>query len=301
MNLDVQLGPVALTSPLIAAAGTVGSVVDFNESIDFGFYGAAVAKSVSPEPWHGKPAPRIAPTAAGMLNGIGIQNPGVDPWVAEFGPRLASVPTPVWGSVVAHNVAGFAHVARVMTEAGVTAIEINLSCPNLDGAPFALDPALSANVVEEVREATDLPIGAKLSPDAQPISAVAEAVAAAGADWVVISNTVMGAAIDTQTRRPLLSGAIGGYSGTAIRPITVRKILEVARDVPGIPIVGCGGVSTAEHVVELMLAGATAVGIGTAHFATPRIAVSMTKDLHRYGGKRKVTSISTLTGAAEAW
>jgi dihydroorotate dehydrogenase (NAD+) catalytic subunit len=292
---------VTLSSPLVAAAGTVGSVVDFRETVDFGFYGAAVAKSVSPEPWEGKKAPRVAPTTAGMLNAIGIQNPGVDRWTADVGPKLESVPAPVWGSVVAHDVAGFAHVAGVMTDCGVAAIEINLSCPNLDGSPFALDPELSADVVAAVRRATTLPIGAKLSPDAHPISAVADAVATAGADWVVVSNTVMGAAIDTGTRRPVLSGVIGGYSGAAVRPIAVRKIMEVARDVPGIPIIGCGGVSTADHVIELVLAGATAVGIGTAHFASPRVAARITKDLHRYGRRHNVDAISNLVGAFEPW
>lgn len=301
MNLNVQLGPLALTSPLVAAAGTVGSVVDFDDTIDFSLYGAAVAKSVSPDPWEGKPPPRLAPTDSGMLNGIGIQNPGIDAWVTEVGPALGEMSTLVWGSIVAHDIAGFGDVARTMSSAGVAAIEINLSCPNLDGAPFALDPQMSYDVVACVREATELPIGAKLSPDAEPISAVADAVARAGADWLVVSNTVMGAAIDPRTRRPVLSGVIGGYSGAAIRPIAVRSIIEISRSVPGIPIVGCGGVSKAEHVVELMLAGATAVGIGTAHFASPRVAHKITKNLHRYGKAHNMDAIADLVGAYEPW
>jgi dihydroorotate dehydrogenase (NAD+) catalytic subunit len=301
VKLAVPLGSVELSSPLIAASGTVGSVVDFRETVDFELYGAAVAKSVSPEPWEGRVTPRIAPTASGMLNGIGIQNPGVDRWVSEVGPDLAQILTSVWGSVVGHDVDGFAHVAEVMSKSSIGAIEVNLSCPNLDGEPFALDPQMSYEVVAAVRQATGLPIGAKLSPDAQPIAAVADAVAKAGADWVVVGNTVMGASIDPATRRPALSGVIGGYSGAAVRPIAIRKIIEVARDVPGIPIVGCGGVSSAEHVVEMMLAGATAVGIGTAHFARPRVASKITKDLHRYGRKHDVQSISELVGAYSPW
>lgn len=301
MNLGVTLGPLELSSPLIAASGTVGSVVEFADSIDFTQYGAAVAKSVSPEPWAGRPPPRVAPAGAGMLNGIGIQNLGIAEWVTAYGDDIGSLPVPVWGSVVAHDVDGFASVAEAMSATGVAAIEINLSCPNLDGAPFALDPELSGDVVESVRRATTLPIGAKLSPDAQSISAVADAVASAGADWVVVTNTAMGAGIDTVTRRPLLSGAIGGYSGEALRPIALRCVLEIARDVPDIPIVGCGGVSTAAHVVEYMLAGASCVAIGTAHFGAPRIAGRITKGLHRYGKKRGVKHVRELTGAYEPW
>lgn len=301
MNLQTALGPLMLSSPLVAAAGTVGSVVDFADTVDFGLYGAAVAKSVSPGPWEGRQPPRIAPTTSGMLNGIGIQNPGADAWIAEFGGSLSGVPTQIWASIVAHDVAGFVDVAGTMSRTEVSAIEVNLSCPNLDGSPFALDADLSFEVIEAVRGATPLPIGAKLSPDAQPISAVADACARAGADWLVVANTVMGAAIDPATRRPVLSGVIGGYSGSAVRPIAIRNILEVVRNVPGIPVIGCGGVSKSDHVVEMLLAGATAVGIGTAHFATPRIAQKMTKRLHRYGRKHNVQEISDLIGAFEPW
>ncbi len=301
MNLGVSLGPLALRSPLIAASGTVGSVVEFSESIDFSLYGAAVTKSVSPVPWDGRQPPRMAPAAGGMLNGIGIQNPGIQQWLDEFGPLLRNIPVPIWGSVVGHDIDGFTQVASVMGQADVAAIEVNLSCPNLDGAVFGLDAARSGSVVKAVREVTNRPIGAKLSPDAQPIAAVAAACAEAGADWVVVSNTAMGAGFDPVTRKPLLSGLVGGYSGDALRPISLRCVLEIARDVPGIPIVGCGGVSDAGHVVEYLLAGATAVAVGTAHLARPRIATGITKGLHRYGRANDITHIADLVGAYEPW
>jgi dihydroorotate dehydrogenase (NAD+) catalytic subunit len=183
----------------------------------------------------------------------------------------------------------------------VRAIEVNLSCPNLDGIPYALDPGLSGEVVRAVRGATHLPVSAKLSSDARPISAVAGAVAEAGADWVVVSNTVMGAVIDPDTRRPAISGLIGGYSGGPIRPIAIRSVLEIARDIPELPIVGCGGVSTAEHVIEFLLAGASAVALGSIHFKTPRIATSITKNLDRYMSRHDVTAIKELIGAYEPW
>ena len=299
--LGVTLGEVALNSPLIAAAGTVGSVVEFAEVVDFSLYGAAVAKSVAPEPWDGRIPPRIAPTDGGMLNGIGIQNPGIDTWSTQIGPLLPAIPAPVWGSIVAHDAEGFAEVAAKMAETGVTAIEINLSCPNLDGRPFALDAELTAQVVASVRDATDLPLGAKLSPDAMPITPVAEAAMSAGADWLVVANTVMGAAIDPDTRRPLLSGLIGGYSGSAVRPITMRCVLNISRDLPDAPIVACGGVSDARHVIEYILAGADAVAIGTAHFAHPRVANKITKDLTKYMAKHSLATLGELKGAFIPW
>jgi len=301
MNLQTTLGPVELRSPLIAASGTVGSVTDFGQSIDYSVYGAAVAKSVSPEPWDGRPAPRMAPAGGGMLNGIGIQNPGIAAWLETYGNEIENCGVPVWGSVVSHDIAGFADVALAMSDTALQAIEVNLSCPNLDGLPFALDAALSARVVAAVRASTTLPIGAKLSPDAHPIAEVAAAVAEAGADWVVVANTVMGSSIDPHTRRPRLSGLVGGYSGDAIRPITVRCVLEVSEACPTLPIVACGGVSHADHVVEYLLAGASAVAIGTAHLAKPRIASSVASGLRKYGARHKLESVNELKGAYEPW
>ena len=301
MNLSTSLGNYGLMSPLIAASGTVGSVSDFLNVIDFSFYGAATAKSVAPQAWPGRQPPRVAPSEIGMLNGIGIQNPGVGEWLATYGERIASIPTEVWVSIVAHDIDGFAEVASAMDASEVSAIEVNLSCPNLDGVPFALDPNLSAQVVRSVRSVTTKPISAKLSSDAQPITSVAAAVAEAGADWVVVANTVMGARIDPETRKPALSGLIGGYSGAPIRPIAMRSVLEISREMPDLPIVGCGGVSTAGHVVEFLLAGASAVAIGSAHFKTPRIAKSITKELDRYMSRHKVSTIAELIGAYEPW
>lgn len=299
--LETALGGYKLSSPLIAASGTVASVVDFAKVIDFSLYGAATVKSVAPEAWQGRKPPRIVPGAVGMLNGIGIENPGIDDWIETYGSKLKLLPTDVWGSVVAHDVGGFAEVASKMASAGVAAIEVNLSCPNLEGTPFALDAEQSAEVVRSVRDAVDLPIGAKLSSDAQPISDVAAASQEAGADWVVIANTVMGARIDPETRKPALSGVIGGYSGAPIRPIAIRSVLEVARDVPGLPIIGCGGASEADHVVEFLLAGASAVAIGSAHFKAPRIAKRITRDLNRYIHRHRLTSIRELIGGYEPW
>lgn len=273
IDLATTLGPVTLRSPLVAASGTVGSVYEFAEVTDLSVYGAAVAKSVSDEPWQGRPPPRLAPGGVGMLNSIGIQNPGIDAWVSEVVPRLSHLEVPVWGSAVGHTPAAFALVASKMEAAGIEVVEVNLSCPNLDGHLFALDPDASREVVTRVREVTSVPIGVKLSPNAVDIVAVAAACVEAGADWLVLTNTVMGAGIDIERRRPLLSGVIGGYSGIPLKPIALRCVLEVHRAFPDVPLVGLGGVATGRDVVEYVLAGASAVGLGTIHFAEPRAAV----------------------------
>jgi len=300
--LQTSLGPLVLRSPIVAASGTVGSVVDFAVGGDFRPYGAAVAKSVSSDPWPGRVPPRLTSVGAGMLNGIGIQNPGIEAWIREIGPRIGEVPVPMWGSAVGHDAAGFAEVASGLQEAGVAAVEVNLSCPNLeDGHLFALDPDSSAEVVRAVREATDLPIGAKLSPNVVDIAGIAAAVSGAGADWVVLTNTVWGVAIDVETRRPKLSGVVGGYSGSPVKPLALRCVWEVSQSLPGLPILGCGGVRTGEDVVEYLLAGASAVAIGTAHFAEPRIGNRIIRELERYMTKHDVGSVRDLVGAVEPW
>ncbi|MGF1664861.1 MAG: dihydroorotate dehydrogenase [Acidimicrobiia bacterium] len=300
-DLTTSLGPVTLSSPLIAASGTVGSVVEFSDVTDWSVYGAAVAKSVSAVPWTGRPAPRVAPAGVGMLNGIGIQNPGIDVWVEKYASRFQEVPTQVWGSAVGNTVDEFVTVAAGMAAAGIPAIEINLSCPNLDGHLFALDPKRSADVVRAVRDAVQVPIGAKLSPNSEDIGAVAGACADAGADWVVLTNTVWGARIDLHTRRPVLTGTIGGYSGTPLKPISIRCVLDVVKAVPGLPIIGCGGVSTGDDVVEYLLAGATAVAIGTAHFADPKVGARVVKGLGKRMAKMGVTTPAELVGGMVPW
>lgn len=301
-DLATTVGPVELRSPLIAASGTVGSVVDFAGVASFARYGAAVAKSVAPEPWQGREPPRLSPAGLGMLNGIGIQNPGIEKWAETVGPQLAALDVPVWGSAVGHGAEGFADVAAGLERAGVKAIEVNLSCPNLeDGALFALDADRSAAVVAAVRSATTLPVGAKLSPNAERVGAVAQSVADAGADWVVLTNTVWGAGIDTTTRRPLLSGVIGGYSGPPLKPIALRCVWEVAHAAPGLPIIGCGGITTGTDVAEFLLAGASAVQVGTAHFADPRAGARILDEFERYLARSGAASVQELVGAALPW
>jgi dihydroorotate dehydrogenase (NAD+) catalytic subunit len=277
-------------------------VVDFAGVADLSVYGAAVAKSVSGTPWPGRQEPRLAATGNGMLNGIGIQNPGVDEWVEAIGPQLGGLATNVWGSAVGNDADEFAYVTERLATTDVTAIEVNLSCPNLQsGKMFALDTVESARVVRAVRAATRLPVGVKLTPNSEDIVAVADAVAEAGADWVVLGNTVWGAGFDIETRRPLLSGVIGGYSGAPIKPVALRCVWQVAQALPDLPIVGTGGVDCGSDVVEFLLAGASAVGVGTAHFASPRVGSRITSQLRRYMARHGIESLGDLIGAVEQW
>ena len=213
-RLTTRLGPIELRSPLIAASGTVGSVWEWAEVADVSPYGAAVAKSVAPVEWPGRPAPRLAPAGPGMLNGIGIQNPGIEAWVETMTPLLAALGVPVWGSAVGETPDEFAMVAKGLVSAGVPVIEVNLSCPNLeDGRMFSLDVSRSAEVVGAVAATSEVPVGAKLSPNTDDIVAVAAACLAAGATFLTLTNTILGFGIDPVSSRPMLSGGVGGYSG----------------------------------------------------------------------------------------
>ncbi len=301
-GLSVGLGPIELRTPLIAASGTVGSVWEWAEVADVSVYGGAVAKSVSPEPWPGRPAPRLAPTAAGMLNGVGIQNPGIESWAEAMTPRIAASNVPIWGSAVAHDAAGYAKVAARLAEAGVSVIEVNLSCPNLeDGQMFSFDAGRSREVVESVVAEAGVPVGAKLSPNTPDIVAVAGAVASAGADFVVLTNTALGFGIDLATGRPLLSGGVGGYSGPGMKPIALRCVYEVASALPEIPVVGCGGVMTGRDVVEFLMAGARAVQAGTVHLAEPKAGKRIIAELSAEMEARGVTGVEEMIGTVTPW
>lgn len=301
-SLSTSVGPLAMRTPLIAASGTVGSVWEWAEIADPRQYGAAVAKSVAPTPWSGRPEPRLAPTETGMLNGIGIQNPGIDEWSRQMEPRIDDLDVPVWGSAVASEPHGFAVVAKGLEASGVTAVEVNLSCPNLDdGAMFSFDALRARDVIEAVVAATAIPVGAKLSPNTPDIVAVAEACRRAGADFLVLTNTTLGFGLSLLDRRPLLSGGVGGYSGPGLKPIALRCVYEVARSMPEFPIVGCGGVSSGRDVIEYLVAGASAVEAGTIHLAEPRAGTRLIRELSQTMGRLGAETVTELVGSVGEW
>jgi dihydroorotate dehydrogenase (NAD+) catalytic subunit len=300
-RLKARLGPIELRSPLIAASGTVGSVWEWAEVADVSPYGAAVAKSVAPVAWAGRAAPRLAPAGPGMLNGIGIQNPGIEAWAEMMAPRIGGLGVPVWGSAVGETPDEFAMVAKGLVAAGVPVVEVNLSCPNIeDGRMFSLDGPRSADVMAAVASASDVPVGAKLSPNTDDIVGVAAACLEAGSTFLTLTNTILGFGIDTAGARPLLSGGVGGYSGPALKAISLRCVYEVSRALPSAPIVGCGGVMTGNDVIEYLLAGASAVAIGTAHLAEPRAGKRIERELSREL-ERRDTTVSDLVGGVVPW
>ena len=297
-TLNVELAGLDLRSPLIAASGTVGSVWEWAGVADTSAYGAAVAKSVSDRPWAGRPAPRVAPLRVGMLNGIGIQNPGITAWLDEMAPRLMDCAVPVWGSAVGESVEEFANVAERLVTAGVSAVEVNLSCPNLDaGEIWSFDPEASASVIANVRSRVDRPVGAKLSPNTPDLVSVASSVHQAGADFVVLTNTALGFGVSLEGV-PLLSGGVGGYSGPGLKPISLRCVYEVSTALPHLPIVGCGGISTGRDVVDYLRCGASAVEVGTAHFAEPNAGKRIIGELLEIMEALGVESPAELVGAA---
>lgn len=300
-RLSARLGPIELRSPLIAASGTVGSVWEWTEVADVSPFGAAVAKSVAPVEWPGRPAPRLAPAGPGMLNGIGIQNPGIEVWVEKMTPVLPTLKIPVWGSVVGETPDEFAMVAKGLLSAGVPVVEVNLSCPNLDdGRMFSLDAARAAEVVAAVAATADVPVGAKLSPNADDVVGVAAACLEAGATFLTLTNTLLGFGVDLETARPLLNGGVGGYSGPGLKPVSLRCVYEVASALPGTPIVGCGGVTKGADVVEYLLAGASAVALGTVLLAEPRAGTRIVRELGRELDRRGVT-LDALVGGVIPW
>ena len=267
-SLAVQIGSLTLRNPVMTASGCFGWGEAFRRFFDLNELGALVGKAVTPEPRAGNPDLRIWETPAGMLNAIGLQNPGVEGFIADILPGLRDLICPIIANVPAHSIEGYVHVARRLTEAGgIAAIELNLSCPNVgrDGKEFCVEPESVAEVVGAVRAVTPLPLIAKLSPNVTDIVPLAQAAEAAGADALSLINTLVGMSIDVERRRPMLGNVTGGLSGPAIRPIALRMVYEVAGAVR-IPVIGIGGIATTRDALEFLMAGATAIQVGTANF-----------------------------------
>lgn len=297
-----RLGRIDLATPLIAASGTVGAVWEWATVADVSAYGAAVAKSVSATPWPGRASPRLAPAGPGMLNGIGIQNPGIEAWTSSMATVLASPPLPIWGSAVGHTPGEYASVAEAMATTGVPVVEANLSCPNLDdGEMFSFDPRRSAEVIVECVAAAGVPVGAKLSPNTPDLLRVAEVCIDSGAEFLTLTNTALGFGLDTRSRRPLLSAGVGGYSGPGLKPIALRCVYEVSSAFPGMPIVGCGGVTTGRDVLEYIVAGASAVAVGTLHLAEPKAGTRLIRELETEVRHLGTPGIAELVGTVAAW
>lgn len=294
-DLHVKVGDVVLRNPVMPASGCFA--IEYAEALDFNRLGALVIKSVSPKPRAGNPTPRVAETHGGMMNSIGIPSKGLEHYRREVLPPYTRFDTPVVVSISADTVDEFAQAIEEMSLPEVAVIEANISCPNLeaDGMAFAMTPETTYKVVSAIRRRTPHPFWVKLTPNASHIAAVAKAAEEAGADALVMGNTVLGMSIDVRTRKPKLGNVMGGLSGPAIKPIALRMVHQCYRSVR-IPVIGCGGISTAEDAVEFMLAGASAVQVGTASFIDPGAMQKIIDGLHAFCDETGVTHIRELTG-----
>lgn len=301
-DMRVQFAGIELTNPVIAASGTFGYGIEFEEIVSLERIGAFVSKGISLEPMMGHPAPRILQTAAGMLNAIGLQNIGVAEFIEKKLPPLKKYPScKVIVNIFGYTVSEYKQVVERLNDAdGVAAYELNVSCPNVHagGMAFGSDAGSLEYLVHEVKNVSKRPLLVKLSPNVTSIASMARVCATAGADAVSLVNTFLAMSIDVETRKPRLTNVTGGLSGPAIKPIALRMVYETVKAV-SIPVIGLGGIVTPEDAVEFMLAGATAVQVGTASYADPRATERLAKGIESWCRSHHVERVASLTGALE--
>lgn len=303
-DLTTDLGKIILKNPVMTASGTFGYGYEYKDYFDLRKLGAVVVKGIATFPCHGNPTPRVAEVSSGMLNAIGLQGPGVEKFLhgAEYMPFLRTTGATVFVNIWGKTVEGYREVAERLDadRDGIAALEINISCPNVKegGAAFGTDLKLAAQVVSEVRRATTLPLITKLSPNVTNIADFARCVVDAGSDMVSLINTITGMAIDINTRRPKIANLFGGLSGPAVKPVAVRMVYQVAQAVK-VPIIGMGGIMNAADAVEFMLAGASAVAVGTAIFADPYAPVKVIDGINEYLDRNGCKSVTEIIGAVK--
>ncbi len=297
VNLAVEFAGIRLQNPVLTASGTFGYAKEFEPYLDLNRLGGLIVKTITRQPRPGNPAPRVAETAAGMLNAIGLQNVGIDAFIADKLPYLRQLAPPLIVNVAGESIEDFRELTkRISDEPGVAAIELNISCPNVArGLDFSIDPKLTYQVVKAARDATHLPVLPKLSPNVTDIRAIAKAAEDAGASGISLINTLLGMAIDVRTRRPKIANITGGLSGPAIRPIAVRMVWQVSHTVK-IPVLGMGGIVSGEDAAEFLLAGATAVAVGTANFVNPTNVIQVIDGLEAYCATHGIWHVRELVG-----
>ncbi len=297
MNLETKFLGISLKNPIMAASGTFGFGIEYADTVDLSSLGAIVLKGLSATPWQGNAGVRIAETPSGILNCIGLENPGVSAFKEKILPKLSAYDVPLIANVVGKTVEEYGEVAEALTDRGIAALEVNISCPNVKSGSmaFGTHPETAAEVTRTVKAHTNLPVMVKLSPNVTDIVAIAKAVEAAGADAVSLINTLMGMAIDLKSRRPILGNKTGGLSGPCVKPVALRMVWQVARAVK-IPVCGLGGIMTGEDAAEFLVAGASAVQVGTATLASPDAIPRITRELADWGAANKIENVSDLVG-----
>ncbi len=298
MNMKVNLAGVELKNPVMTASGTFGSGEEFSEFVDLNRLGAVVTKGVASVPWEGNPTPRVAEVYGGMLNAIGLQNPGIDVFIRRDIPFLQQYDTKIIVNVCGKSAADYCAVVERLSDTAVDMLEINISCPNVKegGIAFGQDARSVEAITKEVKKYAAQPVIMKLSPNVTDITEMAKAAEVGGADVLSLINTLTGMKIDIKNRRFALANRTGGLSGPAVHPVAVRMVYQTAQAV-SLPIIGMGGIATAEDAIEMMLAGAAAVSVGTANFRNPAAAEEILDGMQAYLNEQKIEDINELVGA----
>jgi dihydroorotate dehydrogenase (NAD+) catalytic subunit len=298
-DLAVDIAGIRMPNPILVASGTFGSGVEYAPVFDVSKLGALVSKGLTLEPWPGNTPPRICETPAGLLNAIGLQNPGVDSFIKDLLPEMLGFGIPVIANIAGRTKEEFVAISQRLTETGVAGLEMNISCPNIEAGGMALGtvPEAAAEIVAAVVDTTDLPVIVKLTPNVTDIVELAKAVTAAGASALSLINTLVGIVIDVEQRKPVLGNITGGLSGPAIRPVAVRAVWDVSQAVD-IPIIGMGGICTGRDALEFIMAGASAVAVGSAFFYDPLAAVKIRAELDDYCNRYRIKKLQDLVGIA---
>ena len=299
-RLAVEIAGIRMATPIMGASGTFGFGMEYEDFLDLADVGAVVSKGITPKPRAGNGGVRIAETPAGMLNSIGLENPGIEAFCRDILPEAAKLPTSFIVNISAGTAEEYGEMAQMLDVDGVAGIEVNISCPNVKegGIVFGTDPKQAARVTQEVKKHTKKPVIVKLSPNVTDITQMARAVEEAGADAVSLINTLTGMAIDVEKRQPLLGNITGGLSGPAVKPIALRMVYQAAQAV-SIPVIGMGGIQTGEDVAAFLLVGASAGEIGAENFANPRVVVEAAEGLEAYLERQGIEYARDLTGALE--
>ncbi len=296
-RLAINIAGIEMKTPVLTASGTFGFGLEYSDFVDLNQVGGIVVKGTTLAPRAGNSGRRMAETPAGMLNSIGLENPGVEELITHIMPELARYQVPVIVNISGNTVEEYGELAARLDQSGVAGLEVNISCPNVKqgGIAFGTCPDSAAGVVKAVKARTKLPVIVKLSPNVTDIVLMAKAVEAAGADAISLINTLLGMAIDIRTWQPVLGNTVGGLSGPAVKPVAVRMVWQVAQAVQ-VPVIGMGGIMTAEDAIEFMLAGASAVAVGTANFVNPRVAVAVAEGISGYLTERGLSHVGELVG-----
>ncbi len=297
INTKVNICGVEMKNPVTTASGTFGSGREFSEFVDLNKLGAVTVKGVAAEPWKGNNAPRIAEVYGGMLNSVGLQNPGAEYFINNDIPFLRQFDTKIIVNICGHSIEEYCNAAEMLSDSDVDLFELNISCPNVSqgGITFGTVPSMAEKVVSEVKKYCKKPLIVKLTPNVTDITEIARAAVSGGADGLSLINTLLGMKIDIKRRKPVLFNKVGGFSGPAVKPVAVRMVYQVCKAV-NVPVIGMGGISNYEDAIEFIMAGATAVAVGTANFSNPFATVEIVEGIEKYMIENGIKDLSEIRG-----